>query len=397
METRNQYKNGATPKSQTIREINNNNNMKKLQLTSLLTLLFCGLLSTATYAQFDKMVIGDNNNGQIVISNLNGTNLDTLTQTSVYQSFYDADVDPINQKIYMAWYYGIYSMNYDGSNLDTLVFYPTGGYSDGVAVDATNGYLYWSSTPDKKIYRSDLNGTNIITLYTTTPNGYLADIDIDVLHNKLFFGQWIMSDKGIYSIDLSGNNLMQITSNDAEFIGLDIQNSKIYYSGNGHCNRINYNGSNDTLLYNFQGGGFFVDTINSILYTSDMTNNNIVLSDLNGSSPTNIFPPSTLNSPHGPLLFSTLTAGIENILENSNQTIIYPNPFSTTTILHSDNILKNATLKVYNSYGQVIKQMDQLCGETIILQRDNLPNGVYFIQLTEDNKLLSTEKIIIID
>ena len=131
METRNQYKNGATPKSQTIREINNNNNnnnnnnMKKLQLTSLLTLLFCGLLSTATYAQFDKMVIGDNNNGQVVISNLNGTNLDTLTQTSVYQSFYDADVDPINQKIYMAWYYGIYSMNYDGSNLDTLVFYPT--------------------------------------------------------------------------------------------------------------------------------------------------------------------------------------------------------------------------------------------------------------------------------
>jgi hypothetical protein len=41
--------------------------------------------------------------------------------------------------------------------------------------------------------------------------------------------------------------------------------------------------------------------------------------------------------------------------------------------------------------------MDQLCGETIILQRDNLPNVVYFIQLTEDNKLLSTEKIIIID
>jgi hypothetical protein len=390
-------KNGATPKSQKTREIKFNK-MKKSVLLSLLTILFCGLLSNSIYAQYDKMLIGDNNNGQIVSSNINGTALDTLN-LPINQSFYDADVDQVNQKIFFAHYWGIFKMNYDGSAFDTLVYEPTGSYSDGIAVDAAAGYLYWAAMQEKKIYRSDLNGTNITTLYNAT--GFVTDIDLDLINNKIYFGQWFSSARGLFSVDLSGNNLDTIITAgyDVHFIGLDLSNSKIYFSDDAlaKCRRINYDGTNDTLLYNFQAGGFFVDTTNSLLYTSNMINNNIVLSDLNGGSPSNIFPTSTLASPHGPLLFSTLTTGIENILESSNQTTIYPNPFSATTILHTDNILKNATLTVYNSYGQKIKQLNQLFGETIILQRDNLPSGVYFIQLSQDNKLISTEKMVITD
>ncbi len=372
--------------------------MKKSVLLSLLSILFCGLFSNSIYAQYDKMLIGDNNNGQIVSSNINGTALDTLN-LPINQSFYDADVDQVNQKIFFAHYWGIFKMNYDGSAFDTLVYEPTGGYSDGIAVDAAAGYLYWAAMQEKKIYRSDLNGTNITTLYNAT--GFVTDIDLDLINNKIYFGQWFSSARGLFSVDLSGNNLDTIITAgyDVHFIGLDLSNSKIYFSDDAlaKCRRINYDGTNDTLLYNFSAGGFFVDTTNSLLYTSDRINNNIVLSDLNGGSPSNIFPTSTLASPHGPLLFSTLTTGIENILESSNQTTIYPNPFSATTILHTDNILKNATLTVYNSYGQKIKQLNQLIGETIILQRDNLPSGVYFIQLSQDNKLISTEKMVITD
>jgi len=375
--------------------------MKKSVLLSSLTILFCGLLSNSIYAQYDKMLIGDNNNGQIVSSNIDGTLLDTLNLGASNQSFYDADVDPINQKIFFSHYYGIFKMNYDGSAFDTLVYEPTGSYSDGIAVDAAGGYLYWAAMQEKKIYRSDLNGTNITTLFNTS--GFVTDIDIDVQNNKIYFGQWFSSARGLFSIDLNGNNLDTIITSgyNVHFIGLDLANSKIYFTDDAlaKCRRVNYDGTNDTLLFNFQGGGFFVDTANSLLYTSDMnpSNGNIIVSDLNGGSPTNIFPTSTLASPHGPLLFSTLTTGIENILENSNQTTIYPNPFSATTILHTDNILKNATLTVYNSYGQKIKQLNQLFGETIILQRDNLPSGVYFIQLSQDNKLISTEKMVITD
>lgn len=372
--------------------------MKKLQPIAFLTLLFCGLLYNTSYAQFDKMLIGDNDNGQIVVSNINGTSLDTLN-VPISQSFYDADVDQINQKVYLSYYWGIFKMNYDGSAFDTLIYEPTGNYSEGIAVDAVGGYVYWAAMQEMKIYRSDLNGTNITTLYTA--NGFVSDIDLDLVNNKIYFGQWLSDERGLFSIDLSGNNLDTIVTSgyDVHFIGLDIPNNKIYFSDDvlATCRRINYNGTNDTLIYNFQAGGFFVDNANSHLYTSDITNNNIVLSDLNGNSPTNIFPAATLASPYGPVFFSATTVGIENLSKSSLPLSIYPNPFSTSTIIHTNTALENATLVVYNSFGQVIKKIDQLNEETIILHRDNLPNGVYFIQLTQDNILISTEKMIVTD
>ncbi|MBL0343647.1 MAG: T9SS type A sorting domain-containing protein [Bacteroidetes bacterium] len=94
---------------------------------------------------------------------------------------------------------------------------------------------------------------------------------------------------------------------------------------------------------------------------------------------------------------NTISVGIN---ETDNQTTdikIYPNPFSSSTTLHTNYLLKNATLTVYNLYGQVVKQINKLSGQTIILQRDNLSSGLYFIHLTEDNKILTTDKLIITD
>jgi alpha-tubulin suppressor-like RCC1 family protein len=78
-----------------------------------------------------------------------------------------------------------------------------------------------------------------------------------------------------------------------------------------------------------------------------------------------------------------------------NEFLIYPNPFSSTAILRSESPLHNATLKVYNSFGQVVKEMKNLSGETIEISRDNLPSGLYFIQITEEDKTLSAKKIAI--
>lgn len=85
--------------------------------------------------------------------------------------------------------------------------------------------------------------------------------------------------------------------------------------------------------------------------------------------------------------------------ENSNKNIfsIYPNPFiSSTTILSVVN-LKNATLTIYNSYGQTLKQVKNISEQTVSLSRDNLPSGLYFIKLIEENKILAVEKILITD
>ncbi|HBS87847.1 MAG: hypothetical protein A2W91_10970 [Bacteroidetes bacterium GWF2_38_335] len=82
----------------------------------------------------------------------------------------------------------------------------------------------------------------------------------------------------------------------------------------------------------------------------------------------------------------------------NNQAItIYPNPFSVETILQSNQVLKNAEVTLYNSSGQVIKQISNISGQSVSIQRDKLPGGLYFIQLTQNGILFATEKLVIID
>lgn len=93
---------------------------------------------------------------------------------------------------------------------------------------------------------------------------------------------------------------------------------------------------------------------------------------------------------------------ISNVLppelsENVKHLSIYPNPFSSTTTLKTDLLLKNATLTVYSLLGEQIAQIENLSGLTITLNRHNLPSGIYFIRLTQDNKILSRNKLVITD
>lgn len=92
-------------------------------------------------------------------------------------------------------------------------------------------------------------------------------------------------------------------------------------------------------------------------------------------------------------------SGTTSVFEPHLQTTIsvYPNPFSALTTFQSGNLLQNATLTMENCFGQTVKQIKNISGQTITLHRDNLSNGLYFIRLTQDNKVISTEKLVITD
>ena len=89
-----------------------------------------------------------------------------------------------------------------------------------------------------------------------------------------------------------------------------------------------------------------------------------------------------------------LTGVEENEL---NAMRLYPNPFSTQTTLQTGKIFKDATLTVYNSYGQTVAQIKNISGQTITLSRDNLASGLYFVRLTEENKTIAVDKLLITD
>lgn len=85
----------------------------------------------------------------------------------------------------------------------------------------------------------------------------------------------------------------------------------------------------------------------------------------------------------------------ENVLDA--QITVYPNPFSTQSILQSERDLKKAGLSMYNLVGQLVKQWENISTRSIILYREDLPGGLYFLKVTESNKILKTIKILITD
>ncbi len=76
---------------------------------------------------------------------------------------------------------------------------------------------------------------------------------------------------------------------------------------------------------------------------------------------------------------------------------IFPNPFSIQTHIKTTKLIKNATLKVINSFGQTVTQIENIHEQIIVFNRGNLQNGLYFIQLIQDCKVIATKKLVIID
>ena len=91
------------------------------------------------------------------------------------------------------------------------------------------------------------------------------------------------------------------------------------------------------------------------------------------------------------------TTNIIDELNNQPSISAYPNPFNYSVTICLDKAVNNAELNIYNVYGQKTKTIKNISADKIKINRDNLPNGVYFIRLTQDNKIIATDKLIITD
>jgi large repetitive protein len=87
--------------------------------------------------------------------------------------------------------------------------------------------------------------------------------------------------------------------------------------------------------------------------------------------------------------------GIDKNEQNSIS--LSPNPFFSSSILQGDKVFTNATLTLYNTLGQQVRQVNNINGRTLNLLRDNLSSGIYFLQLKQENQTIGTDKLIIAD
>ena len=149
-------------------------------------------------------------------------------------------------------------------------------------------------------------------------------------------------------------------------------------------------------------GGSLYDGANWIFQSSDSG----VVVGAEGNSPDgdiaghNFHPPTTTGEESFTFKFkdtASVTTSVHFANNSFNTITIYPNPFSTQTTLQAYHLLHNATLTVDNCFGQTVKQIKNISGQTVILSRDNLATGLYFVHLTQNNQVIATKKILITD
>lgn len=89
--------------------------------------------------------------------------------------------------------------------------------------------------------------------------------------------------------------------------------------------------------------------------------------------------------------------GLNEINHQSKFLKIFPNPFSTQSTLQTNIEMNNVSVIICNLYGQTVREIKNITGQSLTLYRDNLAVGLYFIKLTENNKILFVDKLVITD
>ena len=82
-------------------------------------------------------------------------------------------------------------------------------------------------------------------------------------------------------------------------------------------------------------------------------------------------------------------------LPSLNPFTISPNPFSEQTIIQCTEPLSNAVLTLYNTTGVMVRRVANLNGEIIMVKRENLLSGMYYISLMEGHRLIINSRLFI--
>ncbi len=73
---------------------------------------------------------------------------------------------------------------------------------------------------------------------------------------------------------------------------------------------------------------------------------------------------------------------------------VHPNPATISTKISTNIRFNNATFILFNSIGQVVATQNNVNSSEIIVQRENLKNGIYFFQIINDGEM-QTGKFVI--
>jgi hypothetical protein len=222
-------------------------------------------------------------------------------------------------------------------------------------------------------------------------NYYLGAYREDTTNRKVFFlPPGSISDTLLYNFNLSVGDTLPVTYTNDFFVSNIVTSIDSILIGSKYHKRFGisgygFDGFDTNYVYLIEGIGSTYGLLGRLQAPAEVPGGSILECFMqNGIT---LFPDTNT-------LCQLVSLNV-NELKNPIRLIVFPNPFSTTTTLQTNINLKSATLSIYNALGQEIKTINNISGKEITLQRDNLPEGIYFIRLTEEDKIVGSGKIIV--
>lgn len=280
--------------------------------------------------------------------------------------------------------------------------------TSNIVIDTLSGNLWQIAKPDKTFFNSAHSGTNAIltdSIYTYPPNDTSSFIHI--IHNPYlqtcytcisFWHKYdtdTLADYGIVDASYDGGNSWFLLNDSTYFF--DFHWNSDYHESTGNYTKHN-------LVTSGQSDGWIQSTFCWQWYI-------VVKTDTIISPPDSLMvrftfiSDSIVENRDGWIIDDIIVNATDPVecyggfdeMSKENHISVFPNPFIFQTTLQTNVFLKNATLTLYNSLGQKSKQINNITGQTITLRRNNLLRGLYYIQLSQDNKTVATGKLVVSD
>ncbi len=85
--------------------------------------------------------------------------------------------------------------------------------------------------------------------------------------------------------------------------------------------------------------------------------------------------------------------GISEIVV-SNKTTVYPNPFNSSATIQFSNTKKEiCTLTLYDLHGQIVRTINNIASDQVVIQKNDLTNGLYYFVLRTSDNVVGTGKL----
>jgi hypothetical protein len=88
--------------------------------------------------------------------------------------------------------------------------------------------------------------------------------------------------------------------------------------------------------------------------------------------------------------------GIEEIGNGGISLELFPNPMDETSTLKVNNKYNTKiNISLVDPTGRVVRDYGQLTTESLTITKNELSSGIYFIQITDDSRVLNRERLIV--